>query len=545
LVGVHRARFVKTRVADFTLSARHFALTAAQVAPAPGLGQKRDAAAKTAFGAGRIIDRMLDFENQLSAFARQTVLCIGDLVLDEFVYGDVSRLSAEAPTPVLVVRRSEQMVGGAGNVARNVAALGGRCIYIGVIGDDEVGGRLKAAFAAEPRIDSKLVIEPGRASTRKMRFVSEKHSTHVARADWEVTTPIGTATEHAIIDHAIDAMGRAGAIVIADYALGMLTKRVVRAVIEAANKAGKPVLVDPRGRDYSAYAGASVIKPNRQQLIEVANRQLETDAEIATAADEVRRVAGAKAVLVTRSEAGMTLVSDGPPVHVPAYPVRVRDVSGAGDTVSAAVSLMLAANATVEAAMHVANAAAAVAVGKRGTATVSLAELRARLAQAGSLAPQEKILYDWVALDERLAEWRKQGLRVGFTNGVFDLLHPGHIKVITAARAACDRLILGLNSDSSVTRLKGDERPIQDVRARAEILAALEAVDLVVVFDEDTPANLIARVKPMVLVKGGDYKGRDLPGQNTIEEVGGEIFLVDLAPGHSTTDIIKRARTDY
>src|SRR5690348_5487246 len=225
---------------------------------------------------------MPDFEKQLSAFAQQTILCVGDVVLDEFVYGDVSRLSAEAPTPVLVVRRSEQMIGGAGNVARNVAALGARCIYVGVIGDDEAGRTLQSAFVAEPRIDAKLIAEPGRISTRKMRFVSEKHSTHVARADWEVSTPVSKATEDRIIEHAGKAVGSAGAVVIADYGLGMLTKRVVRAVIEAARKAGKPNLVDPRGRDYSGYAGATVIKPNRQQLIDVVGRNVEAEDDIVT-----------------------------------------------------------------------------------------------------------------------------------------------------------------------------------------------------------------------------------------------------------------------
>jgi D-beta-D-heptose 7-phosphate kinase/D-beta-D-heptose 1-phosphate adenosyltransferase len=481
---------------------------------------------------------MIDFEKQLSAFAAQTVLCVGDVVLDEFVYGDVSRLSAEAPTPVLLVRRTAQMIGGAGNVARNVASLGGRCIYVGVIGDDDIGRSIKNAFAAEPRIDSRLVVEPGRMSTRKMRFVSEKHSTHVARADWETSTPVSKAAEDAIIDHAVKAMPQAGAVVIADYALGMLTPRVVRSVIDAANKAGKPVIVDPRGRDYSRYAGATMIKPNRQQLIEVVNRNVEADADIAAAAREVLQGVGAKALLVTRSEAGMSLVTSGQPLHVSAYPVAVKDVSGAGDTVSAAISLMLAAGASFDAATRVANAAAAVAVSKRGTATATLPELRARLLGAA----HEKILYDWTELDERLDAWRKQGLRIGFTNGVFDLLHPGHIKVITAARAACDRLVLGLNSDDSVRRLKGKDRPVQNVEARSEMLAALEAVDLVVVFEQDTPEELVAQVRPIVLVKGGDYKGADLPGRKTVEALGGEVVLVDLLPGHSTTSMVERAR---
>jgi D-beta-D-heptose 7-phosphate kinase/D-beta-D-heptose 1-phosphate adenosyltransferase len=481
---------------------------------------------------------MIDFEKQLSAFAGQTVLCIGDVVLDEFVYGDVSRLSAEAPTPVLVARRTDRMIGGAGNVARNVAALGGRCIYIGVIGDDEVGQSIKKEFAAETSIDARLAVEPGRMSTRKMRFVSEKHSTHVARADWETSAPVSKGTEDSIIDNINTAVAKAGAVVIADYALGMLTPRVVGAAIGAAAKAGKPVIVDPRGRDYSRYAGATLIKPNRQQLVDVVNRNVDGDVGIAAAAAEVRRATEAKAVLVTRSEAGMTLVSENTPLHLPAYPVRVRDVSGAGDTVSAALALMLAAGASFEAATRVANAAASVVVSKQGTATASLGEVRNRLL-GGS---HDKILHDWNELEARLTNWRKQGLRIGFTNGVFDLLHPGHIKVITAARAACDRLVLGLNSDTSVKRLKGKDRPVQNVDARAEMLAALEAVDLVVVFEDDTPEKLIAQVRPVVLVKGGDYKGTELPGQKTVEALGGEVVLIDLVPGHSTTSMVERAR---
>ena len=229
-------------------------------------------------------------------------------------------------------------------------------------------------------------------------------------------------------------------------------------------------------------------------------------------------------------------------MHVPAYPVRVRDVSGAGDTVVAVLAAMLAMGADFESAMRAANAAAAVVVGKRGTATLTVAELRSRILPASTLAPEEKIVFDWALLDEHLAEWRRQGLRIGFTNGCFDLLHPGHVRLLAAARAACDRLVLGLNSDASVTRLKGEGRPVQPVEARAEVLAALEAVDLVVVFDEDTPVELIARVEPTVLVKGGDYTRDQVVGAELVESWGGEVILVDLVPGHSTTDMVKRTR---
>jgi D-beta-D-heptose 7-phosphate kinase/D-beta-D-heptose 1-phosphate adenosyltransferase len=365
---------------------------------------------------------------------------------------------------------------------------------------------------------------------------------HMLRADWENAGPIDAASEDALIAHVLEALPRAGAVVLSDYAKGALTPRVVRAVIAAANEAGKPVVVDPKGRDFAIYRGANLITPNRQELADATHTAANSDVEIALAARELREALGAQAVLVTRSEAGMTLVGTGAPIHVPAYAVRVRDVSGAGDTVVAVLSAMLAMDADFESAMRAANAAAAVVVGKRGTATLTVAELRSRILPAASLAPEEKIVFDWALLDEHLADWKRQGLRVGFTNGCFDLLHPGHVRLLAAARAACDRLVLGLNSDASVTRLKGEGRPVQHVQARAEVLAALEAVDLVVVFEEDTPLALIERVKPTVLVKGGDYTRETVVGHEIVEALGGQIVLVDLVPGHSTTSMVERSR---
>jgi D-beta-D-heptose 7-phosphate kinase / D-beta-D-heptose 1-phosphate adenosyltransferase len=313
---------------------------------------------------------------------------------------------------------------------------------------------------------------------------------------------------------------------------------VLRAVIERARKLRKPVVVDPKGLDFAVYRGATVITPNRKELAEATRRSTATGAELAAAASELARAVGSKAVLVTLSEEGMLLHARGaPPVHVPAHSVKVRDVSGAGDTVAAALAVMLALGADFEAAMRAANAAASVVIGKRGTATVSAAELRARILPSAALAPEEKIVFDWRELDERLAGWRAQDLRIGFTNGVFDLLHPGHVKVLAQARGTCDRLIVGLNSDASVRRLKGKDRPIQGEHARAEVLAALEAVDLVVVFEQNTPLELIRRVRPSVLIKGGDYRRNQV-----VEAQGGEVVLVDLVPGFSTTRIVQRSR---
>ena len=485
---------------------------------------------------------MFDFDKHLTDLAVQTVLCVGDLMLDEFVYGEVSRISPEAPTPVIAVKRTETMIGGAGNVARNLVALGTRCIFVGVVGSDEAGTALTQALSANPLIEFHLVVDAGRLTTRKVRFVSEHHSTHLLRADWEMARPIDAASEDALTSHVVKAMPRAGAVVLSDYAKGALTPRVIRAVIDKAHELGKPVVVDPKGRDYSIYKGATLITPNRQELADATRRPAQTEDEIAAAAADLGRALGTKAVLVTRSEAGMTLVGEGTAIHIPAYAVRVRDVSGAGDTVVAVLAVMLAMRADFESAMRAANAAAAVVVGKRGTATLSVAELRSRILPAATLAPEEKIVFDWALLDEHLASWRRQSLRIGFTNGCFDLLHPGHVKLLAGARAVCDRVVVGLNGDASVTRLKGAGRPVQPVQARAEVLAALEAVDLVVVFDEDTPERLIARVKPSVLVKGSDYTREQVVGRDVVEALGGEVILIEIVPGHSTSAMVERTR---
>lgn len=485
---------------------------------------------------------MFDFEEALKLVGRQTVLCVGDLMLDDFVYGEVTRISPEAPTPVLAVRHNQIEIGGAGNVARNIAALGARCIFVALVGDDEAGLLLTQALGKfNGGIAPDLVVDPARQTTRKVRFVSEHHSTHLMRADWETAAPASAQSEAALIARAEAALPQVGAVVLSDYAKGVLTPRVIRAVIDGAKRLGKPVVVDPKSHDYSLYRGATLITPNAKELAAAVHRPLASDSGIAAAAAELAQTLSCEAVLVTRSEEGMTLqVAGAAPVHVPAYPVRVRDVSGAGDTVAAAIAVLLAMKTPFEPAMRAANAAAAVVVGKRGTATASLAELRHRILPAASLAPEDKIVFDWSVLDERLAQWRRQGLRIGFTNGCFDLLHRGHIRLLAEARAACDLLIVGLNSDASTRRLKGQGRPINAAEGRAEVLAALEAVDLVVVFDQDTPLELIKLVRPNVLIKGADYSREEVVGHEVVEAAGGQVILVDLVPGHSTTNIVRR-----
>jgi len=486
---------------------------------------------------------MFDFDTLSHAITRQTVLCVGDLMLDEFVYGEVSRISPEAPAPVLAVQRSETDIGGAGNVARNIAALGARCIFVGLIGEDDAGARLKAALAGESLIESVLICDPSRPTTRKVRFVSEHFSTHMLRADWELAWPAAADTEQKLIDAIVPLLPRADIVLLSDYAKGVLTARVIRNVIDAARKLGKRVIVDPKSPNLAIYRGATLLKPNRREFAEATRSRADTEQGIADAAQEIMQLADCEAVLVTQSEHGMTLVPrKGEAVHVPGLPVRVRDVSGAGDTVAAVLAVTLAAGADWETALRMANAAAAVAVSKKGAAVVTPAELRRKILPHAFLAAEEKIVADARELDAQLQEWRKQDLRIGFTNGCFDILHPGHVKLLTAARGACDRLIVGLNSDASVRRLKGESRPVQDERARAEVLAALEAVDLVVLFEEDTPINLITQVRPNVLVKGADYTREQVVGREVVEAHGGEVRLVDILPGFSTTSLVDRAR---
>ena len=485
---------------------------------------------------------MLDFEKRLQDIGQQTILCVGDLMLDDFVYGEVGRISPEAPAPVLAVKRNEMAIGGAGNVARNVASLGARCIFVGLVGEDEAGREVIARLQADPLIEPSLVVDRTRPTTRKVRFVSEHFSTHLLRADWEQAGPVDAEREGELLARALAALPRVGAVVLSDYAKGALTPRLLREIIAAANEAGTPVIVDPKAVDYSVYRGATVLKPNRKELAEATRLPVASDDDVVAAAAKLNADLRTQAVLCSLSDDGLMLVpASGAPIRVPAYPVKVKDASGAGDAVVAALAVMLAAHADFEVAVRVANAAGAIVVGKRGTATVSADELRHQVLPASTLASEDKVIYDRSLLGERLAEWRRARLRIGFTNGCFDLLHRGHVKLMAEARAACDRLVVGLNSDGSVKRLKGPERPIQDVASRAEVLAALEAVDLVVVFEEDTPVELIRQVRPAVLVKGGDYARDQVVGYDIVEADGGEVILVDLVPGHSTTSMVARS----
>ncbi len=476
----------------------------------------------------------------LDRLAGARVAVIGDVMLDRYVYGEAERISPEAPVPVLRVREESEMLGGAGNVLRNLAALGAKASCLAAVGDDDDGKRVAELLAREPGVTPAIVTAAGRTTIRKTRFVAGGHQ--LLRVDRERAEPLPVAAEREAVSKIEAVLSGAGAVVLSDYGKGLLSKAVIAAILAAAMRLGIPVLADPKGREFGKYRGAALVTPNRKELGEAADLPTGSDAEIEASARAVRERSGIAAVLATRGAQGMMLLDAAGAVHHIAAEAReVFDVSGAGDTVIATVAAGLAAGLPLLDAVRIANCAAGIVVGKVGTAVAHPAEIRAALERQESRATEEKIASRQSAVD-RAALWRRRGLRVGFTNGCFDLLHPGHIHLLAQARAACDRLVVGLNSDASVKRLKGNGRPVQGEAARAAVLAGLADVDLVTVFGEDTPAALIAALRPDVLVKGADYTVDTVVGADFVKSYGGRVVLAALLPGHSTTATVAKLR---
>ena len=468
------------------------------------------------------------------------IACVGDVMLDRFVCGQVERTSPEAPVPVLLTDRDVYMLGGVGNVVRNLVSLGARATLLSVIGDDEAGRRLTGMIGREERVEPHLLVERGRPSTEKTRFVAGGQQ--LLRADSETTEAIAPRSAESLIGLARDALASCDVIALSDYAKGVLAPDLVRRLIDAARDAHRPVVVDPKGRDYARYAGASVITPNRLELGYAVGENLETVEAIVAACRRLITRHGLGAILVTRSHEGMTLVSaDGRFEHLAAQAREVFDVSGAGDTVVATLAAALGQGVDLVAAAALANAAAGVVVGKTGTAVVRTADLL-RAVQTGDLSTSEAKIVPLSAALETVAGWRARGQRIGFTNGCFDLLHPGHVSLLRQARRAADRLIVGLNSDASVRGLKGADRPVQSEPARTQVLASLETVDLVVVFADETPERLIEALRPDCLVKGSDYTLDEVVGADIVRGYGGRVLIAENEPGYSTTGTIRRMR---
>ncbi len=474
------------------------------------------------------------------------IVVAGDVMLDRFAYGVPRRLSPEAPVPVLPIDSVETMPGGAGNVVANLQALGVRASLLSVVGSDRDGQVVRALLKQD---GAGLVETPSRPTIVKTRFVADGRQ--MLRADIETAKDIEPALEDRIVDNARTAMAGAHALVLSDYRKGVLTRKVAAALIALAKTAGIPVLADPKGHDYTLYRGADVLTPNLKELAEATGLAVDTDESVVTAARQVIASCGIGAVVVTRSQDGMTLVTNDKAAHFPAEAEIVRDVSGAGDTVIAAIAAFLAAGATLDQGVAVASGAAGLAVARSGTCTMSQKDLQDMMAGAGNIAgnaAREAPVLDRDAAAAQIRSWKAQGLKVGFTNGCFDILHAGHANYLNSARDKCDRLVLGLNSDASVRRLKGPERPVNDQDARATVMAALGAIDLVVLFgddaaEDDKPVKLVEFLRPDILFKGGDYTEDQLPEARAARAYGGSVLIMPLTAGRSTTSTISRIRT--
>jgi D-beta-D-heptose 7-phosphate kinase / D-beta-D-heptose 1-phosphate adenosyltransferase len=484
-------------------------------------------------GVAMQFDSSLDL---LKGFHGARVLVVGDLMLDRFVYGVVERISPEAPIPVVRVEHTVDMPGGAANVARNLADLGGRVILVGVVGVDEVAEDLRERLAAMPTIEARLVTDRTRPTSLKTRYVADGQQ--VMRADLESCEPVAPAVVPHLAEALELAVSQADIVVLSDYAKGVLTDDVTRLAIEGARRAGKRVIVDPKSKRFAKYRGATVITPNRLELKDASGQECATPLQVASAGRRFIDERLCESLLVTLGKDGMSVIeADDAALHLPTAARQVFDVSGAGDTVVAALALGLAAGGSLVEASHLANVAAGLVVAKRGTATVTTGEIMGSLAPGGT-DPSKLFSLDTVR--GMVRGWRSDGLKVAFTNGCFDLLHPGHVSLLDQARHTADRLVVGINADISVSRLKGPNRPVQSEVARAIVLSAIKSVDAVVIFTEDTPLELIEMLEPDVLVKGADYTLETVVGADFVRGRGGRVVLVELLGGHSTTETVRR-----
>ena len=476
---------------------------------------------------------------KLPKFSDAKVLVIGDVMLDRFWHGASTRISPEAPVPVVKVAGVDDRPGGAGNVAINLAALGVETTLSGLVGDDEHAKQLRSAVEAK---GVRWSVMPCPADTIvKLRVLSRNQQ--LIRMDFEA--PLDDFADESFLQYASNLIAEHDVVLLSDYAKGTLTN--IGALISACRVLNKPVLVDPKGADFSRYAGATLITPNLSEFEAVVGACHQDDTVISARARDLCEQHGFEAVLVTRSERGMTLQSkEGEPLHLPALAREVFDVTGAGDTVISAMAAGLASQDSLENSTRLANVAAGLVVGKVGTATVTREELQGALLQSegdvqdlpafGVVTEQEAVA--------AVARLKAEGQRVVMTNGCFDLLHPGHVTYLSQAAALGDVLIVAVNEDASVTRLKGSDRPINGIDSRMSVLAGLRSVSYVVPFSEETPARLIEAISPDVLVKGGDYAINEIAGHEHVLESGGEVIILEFVEGFSTTATIKRISTE-
>ena len=478
--------------------------------------------------------KLLDTVKQFGK-SKSHALVIGDVMLDRYLIGSVGRISPEAPVPIVLLNTQNERAGGAANVAANLALLGIKTQLIGCVGNDIEATSL-GKLISDIGIENDLVTSKQRPTIAKTRIVSGHQQ--MMRLDQESHSAFTIDETKAVLNAIQSALKTNPAVVIlSDYAKGLLSLEVCQTVIAQCNAQQIPVLVDPKGSDYSKYAGATALTPNKKETAEACKIDI-NDASLIAKASALKAQLGLAFLAVTRGEEGISLIDESTH-HLPAIAKQVFDVSGAGDTVIATLAAGLIAELNPLQSLQLANIAAAVVVGKVGTVPITRADLIEALnAEQGSV--QAHKVCDLAELKAKVAAWKLAKQKIVFTNGCFDLLHAGHVTYLEAAKKRGDKLILGLNTDRSVSAIKGPSRPVVHEDDRARVLAALESVDAVILFDEDTPLNLINAIKPNVIAKGSDYSANQVVGGKEVQSWGGEIALIDLVEGRSTSNIIKK-----
>lgn len=465
-------------------------------------------------------------------FSKAHVLVVGDVMLDQYWYGNSQRISPEAPVPIVHVRENEVRAGGASNVALNVTSLGGHASLIGMTGDDDNASKLQQLLS-EQNVDCYFQKCPTHDTALKLRIIAQQQQ--MIRLDFE--DDFTEEDKSSLLTQYSALLDDADIVIFSDYNKGTLSS--VQEMIQLAKQQGKPTIVDPKGSEFSKYQGASFITPNKLEFETVVG-QCSNNKTLIDKGRKLRQELELEALLVTRGEEGMSLIREDKPLfHLPTYAREVFDVTGAGDTVISTLATALAAEATVEDAVALANLAAGIVVRKLGTATTSLAEIHDVLKQA------DEIGYGVITEDELeqvIQLSHNRGETIIMTNGCFDLIHTGHIDYLQKARELGDRLVIAVNSDESVQQLKGSERPINGIEQRMVLLAALECVDWVIPFAEETPERLYCRMLPDVIVKGGDYHPDEVVGGDCVKEQGGKVEIVAFVKGHSTTDMINKIK---
>lgn len=484
-----------------------------------------------------------DLINLVQNLGRPRVLVVGDLMLDRYVWGDAERISQEAPVILLHADRREERLGGASSVAAMLCALGAEVALAGVVGADADGGRLRQLLADLAIDASSVITDPGRPTTVKERYIGRaqhRHPQQMLRVDYETRAGVATGIEAALAAAIHTALNHADIVLVSDYDKGVCTPGLLATVMSAARTRGLRVLADPiRGQDYRKYHGCSAVTPNRLEAGLATGRALHTPDAALDAARQLLFDLELEAAIVTLDKDGMALAHrDGRRAVFPTRPRQVYDITGAGDMVLSVLGMALAAGADYDAAVPLANVAGGLEVERIGVATLTRDELLRDLLEHG-LGGTRKILPRDV-LRQEVEHRRRLGQRIAFTNGCFDVVHAGHVQYLHEARSQADVLVVGLNSDTSVQGLKGPGRPVHHQESRALVLAGLQAVDYVTVFDEPTPLELIRLVRPDVLVKGADYRKEDVIGAAFVEGYGGRVYLAPLRPGHSTTGVLRR-----